>query len=202
MVPPAPNVDLYKPRKRKRTEKSTTEEEPKKKEMKKEDVITSEKQKEDTAGKEKVVKEEVVVAEEGKKKDKKRKSAGIKIDERRSKMKHDKRSKKDESSTESDEETLAQRLKQKTSEAYAKEMHEKFSKGKFSESSKYVPLEAHILGYDIPLNTVLPETQPINVSSSTSPDTAKLDKEAETIFKEGVTKFGETPNPDAVAKHL
>ncbi|MCI48865.1 hypothetical protein A2U01_0070108, partial [Trifolium medium] len=60
--------------------------------MKKEDVITSEKLKEVTAGKEKVVKEEVVVTEEGKKKkDKKRKSAGIKIDEGRSKRKHDKR---------------------------------------------------------------------------------------------------------------
>ncbi|MCI93321.1 hypothetical protein A2U01_0114619, partial [Trifolium medium] len=35
MVPPAPNTDLYKPRKRKRAEK-TSEEEPKKKEVKKE----------------------------------------------------------------------------------------------------------------------------------------------------------------------
>ncbi|MCI85668.1 hypothetical protein A2U01_0106947, partial [Trifolium medium] len=43
-------------------------------------------------------------------------------------MKHDKKSKKDDSSTESDEKTLAQRLKQKTSDAYAKEMHKKFSK--------------------------------------------------------------------------
>ncbi|MCI15994.1 hypothetical protein A2U01_0037134, partial [Trifolium medium] len=103
MVPPAPNVDLYKPRKRKRAEKTSEEQEPKKKEFKKEDVTTSEKQKEDPPGKEKVVKKESVVAEEGKKKDKKRRSPGIKIDEGRSKMKHDKRSKKDESSTESDE---------------------------------------------------------------------------------------------------
>ncbi|MCI43674.1 hypothetical protein A2U01_0064912, partial [Trifolium medium] len=43
-------------------------------------------------------------------------------------MKHDKKSKKDYSSTESDEETLAQRLKQKSLEAYVKEMHKKFSK--------------------------------------------------------------------------
>ncbi|MCI52094.1 hypothetical protein A2U01_0073338, partial [Trifolium medium] len=83
---------------------------------------TSEKHKEDDAGKEKVV------TEEGKKKDKKRKASGVKIDEGRSKMKHDKRSKKDESCTESDEETLAQRLKQKTSEDYANEMKKKFSK--------------------------------------------------------------------------
>ncbi|MCI34162.1 hypothetical protein A2U01_0055380, partial [Trifolium medium] len=83
------------------------------------------------------------------------------------------------------------RLKQKTSEAYAKDMHKKFSKGKFLESDKIVTSEAHIPGFDIPLNTVLPETQHINVSSSTSPDTAELDQEAETIFKEGVTKFGE-----------
>ncbi|MCI71052.1 hypothetical protein A2U01_0092315, partial [Trifolium medium] len=49
--------------------------------------------------------------------DKKRKSSGIKIDEGRSKMRHDKGSKKDDSCTKSDEETMAQRLKQKTSEA-------------------------------------------------------------------------------------
>ncbi|MCI03156.1 hypothetical protein A2U01_0024191, partial [Trifolium medium] len=89
-----------------------------------------------------------------------------------------------------------------TSEAYAKEMHKKFSKGKFSEFSKSVPLEAHVPGYDLPLNTVLPETQPINISSSTSLDTAELDKEVEAIIKEGVTKFGEVPNPDAIAQHL
>ncbi|MCI96076.1 hypothetical protein A2U01_0117375, partial [Trifolium medium] len=52
MVPPAPNMDLYKPRKRKRTVKTSEEQEPKKNEMKKEDVTTSEKQKEDTAGEE------------------------------------------------------------------------------------------------------------------------------------------------------
>ncbi|MCI88830.1 hypothetical protein A2U01_0110118, partial [Trifolium medium] len=43
-------------------------------------------------------------------------------------MRHDKGNKKDDSCTESDEETLAQRLKQKTLEAYANEMHKKFSK--------------------------------------------------------------------------
>ncbi|MCI34191.1 hypothetical protein A2U01_0055409, partial [Trifolium medium] len=92
MVPPAPNVDLYKPRKRKRTVKSS-EEEPQKKEMKKEEVIFAEKK-------------EVIVAKAGKKKDsKKRKSVGIKIDEGRSKRRHDKRTKKNDSSTESDEET-------------------------------------------------------------------------------------------------
>ncbi|MCI62830.1 hypothetical protein A2U01_0084087, partial [Trifolium medium] len=87
--------------------------------IKKEDVTTSEKQKEDTAGKEKIVVEEV------KKKGMKRRSSGIKFDEGRSKMNHDKKSKKDESNTESDDETPAQRIKQKTSEAYAKEMHKK-----------------------------------------------------------------------------
>ncbi|MCI92052.1 hypothetical protein A2U01_0113348, partial [Trifolium medium] len=69
------------------------------------------------------------VAEKAKKKDLKRKSSGIKIDEGRSKRRHDKSSKKDDSSTESDDENVAKRLKQKTSEAYAKEMHKKFSKG-------------------------------------------------------------------------
>ncbi|MCI80383.1 hypothetical protein A2U01_0101654, partial [Trifolium medium] len=66
-------------------------------------------------------------------------------------------------STESDETPLAQKLKQKTSEAYAKEIHKKFSEGKFPESSRNVPVEAHIPGYDIPLTTILPETQPIAV---------------------------------------
>ncbi|MCI51111.1 hypothetical protein A2U01_0072355, partial [Trifolium medium] len=70
-------------------------------------MTTSEKKKEDPTGKEKTVQKKVVVAVEGKK-DKKRKSSGINIDEGRSKLKHDKRSKIDESSTESDEETLGQ----------------------------------------------------------------------------------------------
>ncbi|MCI67126.1 hypothetical protein A2U01_0088384, partial [Trifolium medium] len=83
--------------------------------------------------------------------------------------------------------------------AYAKEMHKKFSTGKFSESDKFNTSEAHIPGFDIPLNTVIPETQPIDVSLSTSPETAELDKEAKTIIKEGITKFGETPKSDAVA---
>ncbi|MCI59481.1 hypothetical protein A2U01_0080736, partial [Trifolium medium] len=39
------------------------------------------------------------VAEEAKKKDLKRKSSGIKIDDGRSKRRHDKKSKKDDSST-------------------------------------------------------------------------------------------------------
>ncbi|MCI62337.1 hypothetical protein A2U01_0083594, partial [Trifolium medium] len=43
-------------------------------------------------------------------------------------MRHDKASKQDDSGTESDDVPLAQRLKQKTSEAYAKEMLKKFSK--------------------------------------------------------------------------
>ncbi|MCI20396.1 hypothetical protein A2U01_0041558, partial [Trifolium medium] len=179
MVPPTPNVDLYKLRKRKRNAKSS-EEEPKKKEIKKEKMESSGKEKE----KEIVAEEEIVAAaEEGKKKDNKRKSSGVKIVEGRTKMKHDKKSKKDDSSTESDEEILAQRLKQKTSEAYAKEMHKKISKGKFSESSKFVSSEAQIPGYDIPLTTVLPETKPINVTSSSSPDTADLDKEADTLME-------------------
>ncbi|MCI61200.1 hypothetical protein A2U01_0082457, partial [Trifolium medium] len=88
-----PNVDLYKPKKRKRNVK-TSEEETQKKEVKK---------------------EEVIVAEAGKKKsDKKRKAVGIKIDEGRTKKRHDKKAKTNDSSTESDEETLAQKLKQKT----------------------------------------------------------------------------------------
>ncbi|MCI80958.1 hypothetical protein A2U01_0102230, partial [Trifolium medium] len=74
----APDMDLYKPRKRKRAEKNPEEQGPKKKEIKKEGVTTSEKLKEDTAVKEK---------------DRKRQSSGVKIDEGRSKLKHDKRSK-------------------------------------------------------------------------------------------------------------
>ncbi|MCI79024.1 hypothetical protein A2U01_0100295, partial [Trifolium medium] len=73
MVPPAPNTDLYKPRKRKRNQKASEEEEPKKKEVKKEKVSSSsDKQQEGT---EKVVegkvdqKVEAAVAEKAKKKD-------------------------------------------------------------------------------------------------------------------------------------
>ncbi|MCI51765.1 hypothetical protein A2U01_0073009, partial [Trifolium medium] len=91
---------------------------------------------------------------------------------------------------------------QKTSEAYGKDMHKKFSSGKFSKSSDFVSSEAQVPGVDIPLTTVLPETQPINISSSTYTDTAELDKEADTIIQEGITKFGKTPNPDSVAEHL
>ncbi|MCI74782.1 hypothetical protein A2U01_0096046, partial [Trifolium medium] len=47
---------------------------------------------------------------------------------------------------------------------------------------------------DIPLTTVLPETQPINLSSSTSTDTADLNKDLDDLIKEGVAKFGEVPN--------
>ncbi|MCI52305.1 hypothetical protein A2U01_0073549, partial [Trifolium medium] len=44
--------------------------------------------------------------------------------------------------------------------AYAKEMHQKFSKGKFPESRRNEPLEAqNILGYDIPLTVVLPKPE-------------------------------------------
>ncbi|MCI47575.1 hypothetical protein A2U01_0068817, partial [Trifolium medium] len=69
------------------------------------------------------------MAEVGKKKgDKKRKAVGVRIDEERTKKRHDKKAKTSDSGTESDEVPLAQKLKQKTSEAYAKEMHQKFSK--------------------------------------------------------------------------
>ncbi|MCI95459.1 hypothetical protein A2U01_0116757, partial [Trifolium medium] len=67
----------------------------------------------------KVVKEksdqkvEAAVAEKAKKKDLKRKAPGIKIDEGRTKRKHDKKGEEDESSTESDDVPLAQKLKQK-----------------------------------------------------------------------------------------
>ncbi|MCI01051.1 hypothetical protein A2U01_0022075, partial [Trifolium medium] len=111
MVPPAPNTDLYKPRKRKQ-KTSEEEEEPKKKKGKKH-VATTSKDVEEKVVEEKVVQKEAVVAEKVKKKDLKRKSSGIKIDEERAKMRHNKRSKEDESSTESDDVPLAQRLKQK-----------------------------------------------------------------------------------------
>ncbi|MCI70959.1 hypothetical protein A2U01_0092222, partial [Trifolium medium] len=61
---------------------------------------------------------EIVKEVEKKKGDKKRKAVGIKFDEERSKMRHEKKAKTSDSGTESDEETLAQKLKQKTSEAY------------------------------------------------------------------------------------
>ncbi|MCI65766.1 hypothetical protein A2U01_0087024, partial [Trifolium medium] len=84
-----------------------------------------------------------------------RKAPGIKIDEGRTKRKHDKKGGEDESSTESDDVPLSQKLKQKTSEGYAKEMHKTFSKGKLYKSSDFVHTEAQIPGLDIPLTTVL-----------------------------------------------
>ncbi|MCH95828.1 hypothetical protein A2U01_0016810, partial [Trifolium medium] len=53
----------------------------------------------------------------------------------------------------------------------------------------------------IPLTTVLPEPQTIHVSSSSSHDTAELDTEAN-MLKKGIAKYGETPNPEAVAQHF
>ncbi|MCI42910.1 hypothetical protein A2U01_0064147, partial [Trifolium medium] len=94
--------------------------------------------------KEKVVKEKVVaekvdvvvaekadavIAKKPKKKDLKRKPSGIRIDEGRSKLKHDKARKEDDSSTESDDVVpMSQKLKQKTSKDFAKEMNKQFSK--------------------------------------------------------------------------
>ncbi|MCI80642.1 hypothetical protein A2U01_0101913, partial [Trifolium medium] len=69
------------------------------------------------------------------------------------------------------------------------------------KSSRNEPLEAQIPGYDIPLTIVLLEPQTIPVSSPSSPDTAELGEEADRL-KESVIKYGETPNPDAVAQHL
>ncbi|MCI70668.1 hypothetical protein A2U01_0091931, partial [Trifolium medium] len=80
-----PNVDLYKPKKRKRTVKSS----------------------EEVAQKKEVKKEEEIVEEAGKRKDdKKRKAVGVRIDEGRTKKRHDKKDKTNDSSTESDERTL------------------------------------------------------------------------------------------------
>ncbi|MCI44513.1 hypothetical protein A2U01_0065752, partial [Trifolium medium] len=110
--------------------------------------------------------------EEKKKGEKKRKVVGIRIDEGLTKKRHAKKAKTSDSDTESDERALAQRMKQKTSENLAKEMHQKFSKGKSSKSVRNEPLEAQqIPGFDIHLTTVLPEPQTIHVSSSSSPDT-------------------------------
>ncbi|MCI80244.1 hypothetical protein A2U01_0101515, partial [Trifolium medium] len=72
-----------------------------------------------------VVAKKIEFAADGKKdkkEDKKRKASGIRIVEGRSKLKHDKRSKEDESGTESDDVPLSQKLKQRTSEDYTKEM--------------------------------------------------------------------------------
>ncbi|MCH93056.1 hypothetical protein A2U01_0014003, partial [Trifolium medium] len=102
MVPPAPNVDLYKPRKRKRKTKASEESE------KDEGQEAEENKKEEKVNKK--LQEKVGQ----KKEDKKMKAVGIHIDEGRTKKRQDKKAKSNDSSTESDERTLAQRLKQKT----------------------------------------------------------------------------------------
>ncbi|MCH97003.1 hypothetical protein A2U01_0017996, partial [Trifolium medium] len=185
MVPPAPNVDLYKPKKRKRTVKMSEEEAQK-----------------EVAQKKEAQKEEVKKEAKKKKGEKKRKAEGIKIDEEISKKRHDKKSSKSDSGTESDERTLAQKMKQRTSKETFKKHLKNFSKGKSSENIIDDSFKAqNIPGLDIPLTTILPEPQTINVSSSSSPDTAELDKEAD-MLKEGIAKYGETPNPEVVAQHL
>ncbi|MCI16906.1 hypothetical protein A2U01_0038051 [Trifolium medium] len=107
MVPPAPNVDLYKPKKRKRKTKDSEEPE---ENVEQEQEDQKEKKKKNVL-KEKMVEEKVVE----KKEDKKRKVVGIKIDEGRTKKRQDKKVITSDSGTESDEVTLAQKLKQKTS---------------------------------------------------------------------------------------
>ncbi|MCI36468.1 hypothetical protein A2U01_0057691, partial [Trifolium medium] len=132
-----------------------------------------------------------------KKEDKKRKAVGIHIDEGRTKKRHDKKTSKSDSGTESDERTMAQMLKQRTSKETFKKHLKDLSKGKSSENIIDDSFKAqNISGYDIPLTTVLPEPQTIHVSSSSSPDTAEIDKEAD-MLKEGIAKYGETPNPEA-----
>ncbi|MCI14715.1 hypothetical protein A2U01_0035847, partial [Trifolium medium] len=153
MVPPAPNVDLYKPRKRKIIVKTSEEEDQK----------------------------EEVVKEAGKKKVEKKRKAEDNFD------------------TKSDDRTLAQRTKQRTSKETFKKHLKNFSKGKSFETIIDESSEAqNVTGITIPLTTVLPESNPINISSSTSPDTVELDKEAGELIKEGIAKFGETPNPEAI----
>ncbi|MCI41165.1 hypothetical protein A2U01_0062398, partial [Trifolium medium] len=94
-------------------------------------------------------------------------------------------------------------MQQMSAEDTFKEMHRRLSKGKSSETFRYEPSEAQIIpGIDIPLTSVLPEPNPINISSSTSHDTTELDKEAEELIKESIARFGETPNPEAVAQQL
>ncbi|MCI46751.1 hypothetical protein A2U01_0067992, partial [Trifolium medium] len=74
-------------------------------------------------------KKEKVVKEAGKKKeDKKRKASGIRIDEGKSKKRHDKKARLSDSGTESDERTLAQRMKHMSAEDTFKEMHRRLSK--------------------------------------------------------------------------
>ncbi|MCI25582.1 hypothetical protein A2U01_0046773, partial [Trifolium medium] len=131
---------------------------------------------------------EVQIKGAGKKKrDRKRKVGGINIDESRAKKRHERNAGISDSGTESDERTLAQRIKQRTLEETSKKIHQKFSKGKSSETIIDESSEAqNIPDIDIPLSTVLPEPNPVYVSSSTSPDTAELDKEADELIKECV----------------
>ncbi|MCI19291.1 hypothetical protein A2U01_0040447, partial [Trifolium medium] len=98
--------------------------------------------------------------------DKKKSSGGLKIgaSEIRSKKKHEKNASKDDSETESDEVTLAQKLKQRV--------------GSGTETTK---------AFQKQLSTI---KETVYVSSSTSHDTAELNKATDELIQLGEAKFG------------
>ncbi|MCI04950.1 hypothetical protein A2U01_0025999, partial [Trifolium medium] len=126
MVRPAPIVDLYKPKKRKRVVKVSEKEEGRKKEK----VEDKKKEKVEQKKEEKEEKKKDVKLIEKKEVSRKRKAEGIKIDEAeaRSKKRHEKKASKDDSMTVSDDRTLAQRMKQRTSEETFKKHFKNISK--------------------------------------------------------------------------
>ncbi|MCH82653.1 hypothetical protein A2U01_0003464, partial [Trifolium medium] len=194
MVPSAPTVDLYKPRKRKASAKEG------KKEVKKE-------AKKDV--KKEVLKEAKPEPQEEKKEEsKKRKSEGVVIDnsESRIRRKHENKAKGDSFETDSDDgKTLAEKFKQKAEAEASKAPQKHPSKGKSSETIIDHSAEAHVdpnIGFSKPLTTILPEHETVYVSSTSTTDTAELHKEADAIIQEGVTRFGKIPNSESIAKQL
>ncbi|MCH98576.1 hypothetical protein A2U01_0019581, partial [Trifolium medium] len=125
----------------------------------------------------------------------------IEPSEVRTKKKHDQNVTKVDSETETDEETLAERLKQKQNSA---KKHQKLSsKGKSSESIIKDTSEAQVdpeLGYSIPLSTIKPDR--INISSS--PDSEELTElitEVDEIIQEGDAIHGRSSKPELFDQH-
>ncbi|MCH80290.1 hypothetical protein A2U01_0001056 [Trifolium medium] len=86
------------------------------------------------------------------------------------------------------------------SESRTKRKHDNNAEKDMSDSD-----DAHdepIPGHTIPLNTILPGQEPIDISSTSTTDTAELLKEGDAIIQEGVAKFGEIPKSDSLARHL
>ncbi|MCI11745.1 hypothetical protein A2U01_0032847, partial [Trifolium medium] len=100
---------------------------------------------------------------------------------------------------------LAERLKQRTKAETAKAFQKQLSKGKSSEPIINSSSEAQVdpaLGFTKPLTTILPENETVFISSSTSPDTAELDKVTDELIQLGNSKMEDASNSKSIAQQF